>query len=161
MEKRCTIQWIQFGDENRKCFQDAATKRYRKNYMANLKSSDGSVVDNNASKESILFSALTQCLGTASTPAMCVVLHNLINPDHDLDQLILPFTHVEIDLVVIEMPYDKGPSPNGFNRAFLKACWHIIQFDIYKLCEGFHEGKLNLESLNSGYITLIPKCNSP
>jgi hypothetical protein len=35
--------------------------------------------------------------------------------------------------------------------------WHIIKEDIYKLCFDFYDGKLNLESINIGHITLIPK----
>ena len=59
------------------------------------------------------------------------------------------------------MPVDKAPGPDGFNGQFLKSCWHIIKQDIYLLCKDFHEGKLNLESINTGYITLIPKVGSP
>jgi hypothetical protein len=33
--------------------------------------------------------------------------------------------------------------------------------DIYQLCFDFHEGSLNLESINMGYITLIPKVATP
>ena len=59
------------------------------------------------------------------------------------------------------MPADKAPGPDGFNSQFLKTCWHIIKEDIYQLCHDFHEEKLNLESINMGYITLIPKVGSP
>lgn len=37
----------------------------------------------------------------------------------------------------------------------------IIKDDIYRLCNEFHDGTLNLESLNYGFITLIPKNRSP
>ena len=59
------------------------------------------------------------------------------------------------------MPADKAPGPDGFNGHFLKATWHIIKYDIYKLCEDFHAGSLNNESLNMGYVTLIPKIPNP
>ena len=79
----------------------------------------------------------------------------------DFDSLTTPFTHAEIDDVVKEMPADRAPGPDGFNGAFLKVCWPIIRTDFYQLCEEFHSGKLNLESLNYGFITLIPKKNAP
>jgi hypothetical protein len=59
------------------------------------------------------------------------------------------------------MPADKSPGPDGFNGQFLKTCWHIIKEDIYGLCFDFYDGALNLESLNCGQITLIPKILAP
>ena len=52
-KKRCTIRWIQFGDENSKKIQTVATERYRRNYISSLKIVDRSVVEDNAGKESV------------------------------------------------------------------------------------------------------------
>jgi retron-type reverse transcriptase len=43
----------------------------------------------------------------------------------------------------------------------MKKCWHIIAQGFYKLCEGFFEGNICLSSINSSYITLVPKSDSP
>ena len=59
------------------------------------------------------------------------------------------------------MKNNKAPGPDGFNGCFLKSCWHIIKHDFYTLCADFYDGKLDLQSLNSGFITLIPKSYSP
>ena len=59
------------------------------------------------------------------------------------------------------MSADRAPGPDGFNGVFLKSCWHIIKHDFYKLCNQFFDGNLNLESINDGFITLIPKNNAP
>lgn len=59
------------------------------------------------------------------------------------------------------MPVDRAPGPDGFNGHFLKTCWHIMKEDIYQLCHDFHAGTLDLESINMGHITLIPKVASP
>jgi hypothetical protein len=88
-------------------------------------------------------------------------LANLIQPTPGLEELFAPFTKNEIDVVVKSMPLDKAPGPDGFNGQFLKSCWHIIKEHIYKLCFDFYEGNLNLESINMGHITLIPKVPSP
>ena len=37
----------------------------------------------------------------------------------------------------------------------------MIKEDFYKLCNQFFEGNLNLESINEGLITLIPKVQAP
>jgi hypothetical protein len=62
---------------------------------------------------------------------------------------------------VASLPTDKAPGPDGFTGLFIKACWHIIKFDFYKLCQDFWDGKVNLQSINDAFITLIPKVNSP
>jgi hypothetical protein len=59
------------------------------------------------------------------------------------------------------MPPDKAPGPDGFNGLFLKKCWTIVKDDFLALCEEFYSGSANLEGLNTSYITLIPKTNSP
>lgn len=160
-KKRCTIRWIRFGDENTKFFQSVATERFRKNCIATLQAEDGSVVDDHVGKESILFSSFKKRMGSSSTYDMRFDLLALIQPNSNLDELTAPFTHKEIDYVISEMPSDRAPGPDGFNGAFLKACWPIIKHDFYKLCSKFHDGKINLECLNYGYITLIPKTSSP
>lgn len=160
-KKRCTIRWIKFGDENSKFFQAVATERYRKNCISSLKTEDGTCVDDHASKESILFEAFKNRMGKKNTPQMRFNLSRMLRSQVDFDSLTVPFTHEEIDKVIKEMPPDRAPGPDGFNGAFLKACWPIIKEDFYLLCDAFYHGSLNLESLNYGYITLIPKTRAP
>ena len=88
-------------------------------------------------------------------------LQRIIKRIEGLDELTVPFTPAKIDHVIKTMPADRAPGPDGFNGAFLKACWPIIKEDFYKLCNQFFDGNLNLESINDGFITLIPKTNAP
>lgn len=141
--------------------QAIAMERYIKNYIKTLKSNNGVVVDDYAAKEAILFEAFKERMGKSNPQAMKFNLSKMLQEEVNFASLTTPFTHEEIDVVVKEMPPDWAPGPNGFNGAFLKACWPIIEQYIYLLCEQFHRGNLNLESLNSGYITLIPKTNAP
>ena len=79
----------------------------------------------------------------------------------DVDQLTVPFSKEEVDNVIRTMPADRAPCPDGFTGFFLKSCWPINKEDFYNLCNQFFEGNLNLESINDGFITLVPKSNSP
>jgi hypothetical protein len=88
-------------------------------------------------------------------------LASLITPIPGLEELTVPFTRQEIDDVIKYMPVDKAPGPDGFNGLFRKSCWSTIKEDIYELCFSFSEGNLDLESINMGYITLIPKISTP
>jgi hypothetical protein len=67
------------------------------------------------------------------------------------------FDEAEVRKVVFAMNGDKAPGPDGFSIAFFQACWDIVKEDIMKIFSGFHtEGKFEA-SLNSTFISLIPK----
>ena len=72
-----------------------------------------------------------------------------------------PLPSLEMDNIVKDMPPDKSPGPDGFNGTFLKKCWSIVKGLFYKLCANLYEGYLNPESINTAFITLIPKKQSP
>jgi len=72
-----------------------------------------------------------------------------------------PFSHEEVDLVVASLPSDKSPGPDGFNTDFIKKYWLIIKHYFYNLIQSFFDGSPCLQSLNSSYITLIPRRESP
>nr|AAX96619.1 retrotransposon protein, putative, LINE sub-class [Oryza sativa Japonica Group]ABA92975.1 retrotransposon protein, putative, LINE subclass [Oryza sativa Japonica Group] len=74
---------------------------------------------------------------------------------------VIDFLDLEIDSLVSVIPTDKAPGTDGFNGFFMKKCWHIIAQDYYRLAAYFHAECTNLKILNSSYITLVPKKNSP
>jgi hypothetical protein len=59
------------------------------------------------------------------------------------------------------LPSGKAPGLDGFNGLFLKKTWHIIKEDIYELCFDFFSGRVDIQAINSSFITLVPKVNSP
>ena len=75
--------------------------------------------------------------------------------------LAAPILEDEIDSVVKRMPIDKALGPDGFNRFFLKNCWQFIKGDFYSLCSDFYSGNPNLGCINTSYITLVLKKDSP
>jgi hypothetical protein len=79
----------------------------------------------------------------------------------DLDGLSRPFSHEEIDSVVMHMPNDRSPGPDGSSGLFLKVCWPVIKYDFYRLWQEFWNRSVNLRSINDSFITLIPKTLSP
>ena len=152
---------IRLGDECTKYFHAMATLSYRRNSISQLNDDSGMFVCDNESKAALLWSSFKNRMGVTSSPEMYFDLPNLIQAHADLSELILPFTSEEIDMVIKQLPVDKAPGPDWFNGMFLKKCWNIIKEDIYKLCEDFFDGHLDLESINYSYITLLPKVRSP
>ena len=103
-------------------------------------------------------------MGTSQKTSMHFDLVSLFGQRQDseiFDNLEFPFTEEEIEAVVKDLPTDKSPGPDGFNNEFLKSCWDIIKGDVLKFIYDFHAGQFSLESLNTSFITLIPKGSTP
>jgi hypothetical protein len=159
-KNRAKIRWATLGDENTKYFHTIATKSYRRNLITSIKAADGSVVYNHDHKAAIIWESYKERLGVSENAQMHINLENIIHP-RDLAHLDTPFTREEIDDVIKEFPTDKAPGPDGFNGKFMKRCWQIIKEDFYKLIDDFYNEKINLESINTAFITLIPKVADP
>jgi hypothetical protein len=87
-------------------------------------------------------------------------LDNLVHR-HELSHLDNPFTVEEIGTVLKEIPTDKSLGLDGINGLFMKRSWDIIKDDFIKLANDFYSGNINLERINTSFITLIPKVNNP
>lgn len=159
--KRCTARWARLGDENTSFFHSMATIRYRSNLIASLNREDGSQATEHHEKAGLLWESFRQRLGISVPINPEFDFSQFFSPFEGLSGLSAPFTHEEIDKVVAHMPSDKSPGPDGFSGLFLKICWPVVKYDFYRLCQEFWEGKVNLQSINDSYITLIPKTLSP
>lgn len=54
---------------------------------------------------------------------------------------------------------NKAAGPDSIPIEFYQASWDIIKEDIVELFNDFYLGKLDIQRLNFGIITLIPKSN--
>ena len=55
------------------------------------------------------------------------------------------------------MEKNTAPGPDHMPIEFFQACWEVIKLDIMRMFDEFHDHKLEMERLNYGTITLIPK----
>jgi hypothetical protein len=149
--------------ENTKFFHRIATRSFRSNYIAQIRTEDDRIVCDHDEKASIIWHTFKDRVGQTNDPAMLFNLFEIVHPNADIDfsALEAPFTRDEIDAIVKNMPTDKSPGPDGFNGAFLKRCWSFIKEEFYKLCSAFHSGSLDIQSINSAFVTLIPKKDNP
>lgn len=149
------------GDECTKFFHAMATISHRKNSIPQLLNDDGAWILDHEGKAALIWNSFKVRMGISTNPTMLFGLHSLFQVHGDFSSLVEPFSHDDIDNVVRRLPLDKAPGPDGFNGFFIKKCWHIIKGDFYKLCDDFFQGTLCIDSINSSFITLVPKINNP
>jgi hypothetical protein len=77
--------------------------------------------------------------------------------DHKASWLEREFEEEEVKKVVLAMEGDKVLGLDGFSIAFFQVCWEVVKEDILKIFKEFHaKGKFEA-TLNSTFISLIPK----
>jgi mannosylglycoprotein endo-beta-mannosidase len=157
----CSMRWIKVGEDNTKFFHAMATQRFRRNNISGLKDENGDIVSDHHQMAGIILSKFKERMGQSRGITIGFNLDRILQPVEGLEVLTRDFEKEEMDLIIKHMPADKAPRPDGFNGLFLKKCWPIIAKDFYQLAHDFHAGKVSLENLNSSFITLIPKNNSP
>jgi hypothetical protein len=75
----------------------------------------------------------------------------------DNDKLTCAFSEEEINRVIFSMEMNTTPGPDHIPVEFFQACWEVLESDIMRMFLEFFEHKIDLEKLNYGTITLIPK----
>jgi hypothetical protein len=68
-----------------------------------------------------------------------------------------PFEEREVREVTNSMDRDKAPGPDGFSLAFFQDCWEVVKGDIMAVFADFHSHGKFVKSINSTFISLIPK----
>ena len=58
------------------------------------------------------------------------------------------------------MKHNSAPGPDGFPAELFQNFWDLIQMDILNLFKDFYVGNLNIERLNYGMVTLLPKVDN-
>lgn len=79
----------------------------------------------------------------------------------DSTLLIGPIHLKEIKAAVFSMDSNKSPGPDGFNIAYYKSMWQVMQQDITQMMDSFHSTEFLPPGINSSFIVLIPKTKAP
>jgi hypothetical protein len=82
--------------------------------------------------------------------------HYRLSPEDNVG-LIKPFTPTEVKETAFEMREDSAPGPDGFGVSFYKKHWGVIQRELMAMVNDFYLDKLDIDKLNYGVITLLPK----
>ncbi|GAU10186.1 hypothetical protein TSUD_420150, partial [Trifolium subterraneum] len=75
--------------------------------------------------------------------------------------LVKPFSEAEVKSAVWDCDSFKSPGPDGVNFGFIKDFWAEIRGDVMRFISEFHRNGKLTKGINSTFIALIPKIDSP
>lgn len=159
-KQRNSVRWVNLRDENTHFFHSMATVSHKKNFIVSLVNHDGSLIVDHDQKDNLLWTAFKDRLGVSDFTAILYDLDALLTA-HNLEGLDEDFSTDEIDMVIKNLPNSHAPGPDGFNGLFIKNCRNIIQDDFIKFFRDFCQHNIDLTSLSSSFIALIPKKDNP
>lgn len=159
-KQRNTVRWVNLGDENIHFFHTMATISHKRNFIVSLTTTDGSILIEHEQKANLLWTAFKNKLGITENITMAYNLSDLLIA-HDLSGLDDDFSQDEIDIVIKSLPNSHAPGPDSFNGLFIKKCWGIVRDDFTRLFRDFCSHNIDLKSINSSLIALIPKKENP
>jgi hypothetical protein len=75
--------------------------------------------------------------------------------------LTKPFLEAEVKAAVWDCDSYKSPGPDGINFGFYKDFWEDMRGDVMRFISEFHRNGRLSKGINSTFIALIPKIDSP
>ena len=152
--QKSRIRWLKEGDKCTKFFHQVANANQRTNSIESL-SVNGSLT----SDPDIISSHIVNFYESLFSEPISwrPRLDNLefevlsVNEAASLED---PFEERE---VIKGMDGDKAPGPDGFSLAFFQDCWEVVKGDFMAVFADFHSHGKFVKSINSTFISLIPK----
>jgi hypothetical protein len=155
------LTWIRKGDSNTRFFHIHANARKKKAYIASLNSDTGIAVSQN-DKMRVAVDFFNKAVGVSATRTRRLNWEALGYTPHNLDDLDMPFTEMELNNTIKGLPAEKAPGPDGYIGLFYKKCWDIIKGDLLEAIMGFYNHKTSKMGLfNEANIVLLPKKPTP
>lgn len=123
---------------------------------------EGSELVTNDNMAQALYDHYNSILGSSFERTRRIHLNAIGLPSLDLSDLEVLFSEEEVRAVVMDLPNDKAPGPDGFIGLFYKKSWDIIKADIMNSFYAFwsQDGR-SFSHLNNAYMILLRKKAQP
>uniref|UniRef100_A0A2N9H0H1 aminobutyraldehyde dehydrogenase n=1 Tax=Fagus sylvatica TaxID=28930 RepID=A0A2N9H0H1_FAGSY len=155
--------WLKEGDRNSRFFHLSTIIRKRRNTIDAIKSDNGDWIINISEIKSFVVSKYQE-LFTEEPTSFPPDLENLISPSitPEVNEAICQIpSHVEIKETIFGMYNLKAPGLDGLPALFYKKYWPIVGDSVISAMQNFFQSGHMLKEVNSSFIVLIPKNNSP
>jgi hypothetical protein len=156
LRQKARDKFLLEGDENSKYFHLLAKHKKRKLKIVTLSHGDIVAHDDHGINQ-LATSFYKDLFGPSQGSNISLAnldMKQLEEGDRNL--LTSPFSLEEIKDVVFALKHNSAPGPD-FPSEFFQEFWDVIKSDLFNLFKAFHDGSLNIERLNFGIVTLIPK----
>ncbi|XP_024626759.1 uncharacterized protein [Medicago truncatula] len=141
------LQWLREGDANSKFFHNVMSNRSRRNAIPFI------LVDG------VLFDGVENVRATVYNHFSSHFQARCVNrPRVDL---IKPFSLEEVKKAVWDCDSFKSPGPDGISFGFVKEFLDVLKCDVMRFLVEFHRNSKLAKGINSTFIALIPKVDSP
>lgn len=157
--RRAKVRWCVSGDENYKFFHAATNCQARRNKIKVIVH-EGVEHYQNSQKLALATNYFSTLLGQEAVSLPAVHLNDLYTP-LDLSGLAVGFTWAEIVRFVDRSPNNRSPGSDGFTSEFYKAFKHLLKTDLLKFFNDFFSNNVSLDDVNTAFITLLPKKDTP
>ncbi|CAJ2663648.1 unnamed protein product [Trifolium pratense] len=153
--------WLKDGDANSKYFHSVLANRGRRNAMSVIQV-DGISIEGVVPIRQAVFSHFESHFKASNVDRPGVDDLQFKSLNHvENGSLIKPFTEAEVKSAVWDCDSFKSPGPDGINFGFIKDFWVELRGDIMRFLSEFHRNGKLAKGINSTFIALIPKVDSP
>jgi hypothetical protein len=105
-----------------------------------------------------VFNHFVSLLGRTQTRSVALNWSHLGYERQDLSNLEDLFEEDEIKKVIMQLPNEKAPGPDGFIGLFYSKCWPIIRMDLLEALRAFHSLRTQrFDLINEANVVLLPK----
>jgi hypothetical protein len=154
-------RWLKEGDANSRYFHSMLASRRRGNTIS-LVQVDGVTLEGVDQVRQAVFSHFANHFKARNVERPGV--ENLSFRSLSVvegSSLIRPFSESEVKDAVWDCDSFKSPGPDGVNFGFIKDFWEEMKGDVMRFISEFHRNSKLTKGLNSTFIALIPKVDSP
>ncbi|CAJ2644440.1 unnamed protein product [Trifolium pratense] len=153
--------WLKEGDANSKYFHSVLASRRRRNSLSVIQV-DGVMLEGVNPIRQAVFSHFESHFQAPNVerPGVDDLQFKRLNPV-EIGGLTKPFSEAEVKLAVWDCDSYKSPGPDGINFGFIKDFWAELRGDVMRFISDFHRNGRLTKGINSTFIALIPKTDSP
>ncbi|PNX58703.1 cysteine-rich receptor-like protein kinase, partial [Trifolium pratense] len=153
--------WLKEGDANSKYFHSVLASRRRRNALSVIQV-DGVTLEGVNPIRQAVFSHFESHFQAPNVdrPGVDDLQFKRLDP-MEIGGLTKPFSETEVKLAVWDCDSYKSPGPDGINFGFIKDFWTELRDDVMRFLSDFHRNGRLTKGINSTFIALIPKTDSP
>lgn len=160
--QKSRIQWLRQGERNTKCFHTTAVIRKARNKIQQLQDNDGNWITDDIMLQTMVkdhFQKLYLAEPCAHYERLDCSFPTLSHADSRL--LNRPVSGWEVKAALDCMAPLKAPGPDGMSPIFWQHNWPVVGDAVTEFVLEAFKNRRFAEELNSTWIALIPKQNSP